>query len=149
MRRATLILLTLAAAFAEPARADEAAIGFVKILSGTATVTAANDGARQPVTPAMPVHERDRLETGQDGRLGITFRDDTRITLGPNSRVDLARFVFKPAEQTYGFVMRLAYGTLQYMSGLTAKLAPDAISIETPGSTIAVRGTRLLVRAKN
>jgi hypothetical protein len=140
---ATLILL------APAARAETDAIGHVKTLAGTATIVPIDGGeAPQRVAIAMPVHEKDRIETGPDGEVGITFRDNTRITVGPSSRIDLARFVFQPAEKSYGFVLRLAFGTLQYLSGLTAKLAPDAMSIETPGSTIAVRGTRLLIRAE-
>jgi len=150
MRRlaATVIPGVIAAclALAAPAPAEETVIGYVKTLRGSAAVT--RDGATRPLAVAAPVREKDRLETGGDGELGLTFRDDTRVTLGPNTRLDLARFVFKPAEKEYGFVLRLAYGTLQYISGLTAKLAPEAMAIETPTSTIAVRGTRLLVRAE-
>ena len=139
-------LLALAPALAPPAGAEEAVIGYVKTLRGNAAVT--SDGTTRPLALAMPVHEKDRLETASDGELGVTFRDDTRVTLGPSSQLDLARFVFKPADKQYGFVLRLAYGTLQYISGLTAKLAPEAMAIATPSSTIAVRGTRLLVRAE-
>ncbi len=146
--RVTLLFLTLVALPSSTAHAEADTIGHVKTLSGTATLTPAGDGVARPVSIGMPIHGQDRVETGRDGQIGITFDDNTRITLGPNSRVDLASFVFKPAEKRYGFVLRLAYGTLQYLSGLTAKLAPDAVSIETPGATIAVRGTRLLVRAE-
>jgi hypothetical protein len=138
----------LAAPDAATAQADSGTIGYVKTLTGTATVTPAGSTAPRPLAIAKPIHEHDRVETGPDGQIGITFRDDTRITLGPNSRLDLARFVFRPAAKEYGFVLQLGYGTLQYLSGLTATLAPDAIAIETPGSTIAVRGTRLLIRAE-
>jgi hypothetical protein len=146
MRITTLALTLLLAAAAASARADDGAIGFVKTLSGHAMVT--RNGVTQDLAVAMPVLEKDQLTTGPDGLLGVTFRDDTRITLGPGSRLAVTRFVFKPADQEYGFILRLAYGTLQYISGLTAKLAPEALSIETPQSTIAVRGTRFLVRAE-
>lgn len=135
-----LVLLTV------QAHADDAAIGFVKTLSGHATLTRAS--IVQPLELAMPIHAQDRLETASDGRLGVTFRDDTRISLGPDSRLDLPRYVFKPADRQYGFVLRLVFGTLQYLSGTTEKLAPDAMSIETPTATLAVRGTHLLVRAE-
>ena len=147
--RQALLILTLAVLRSVSAHADTDTIGYVKTLAGTATVTPAGDSAARPASIAMPIHEQDRVETAPNGQIGITFRDDTRIALGPNSRLDLTRFVFRPAEKEYGFVLRLAYGTLQYLSGLTAKLAPDAMAIETPGSTIAVRGTRLLIRAEN
>ncbi|HYM01775.1 MAG TPA: FecR domain-containing protein [Stellaceae bacterium] len=146
--RAILLLLCFAVLRSTPAQADGDTIGYVKTLAGGATLTPAGESVARPVSIAMAVHRQDRVETGPSGEIGITFQDDTRITLGPNSRVDFARFVFKPAEKEYGFVLRLGYGTLQYLSGLTAKLAPDAMSIETPAVTIAVRGTRLLIRAE-
>lgn len=145
--RKTILLLALAALPWAAAGAQSPVIGHVKTLSGSATVTAPGDGAARPAALDMALHERDRIDTGRDGQVGITFEDNTRVTLGPNSRLDLAHFVFKPAAMEYGFVLRLTYGTLQYLSGLTAKLAPDAMSIETPGSTIAVRGTRFVARA--
>ena len=36
---------------------------------------------------------------------------------------------------------------LSYVSGLVAKLAPAAVSIQTPTAIIGVRGTHALVRA--
>ncbi len=123
-------------------------IGYVKMLSGAASVVSVDDRVSRPLRVAAPIHEGDRVETGRDGQIGITFSDNTRITLGPESSVVIVRFVFVPAERKYGFVLRLIYGTLQYLSGLTEKLAPETMSIETPGSTVAVRGTRLLIRAE-
>jgi hypothetical protein len=128
------------------ARAEEAPVGFIKTLSGTATLT--HSAVATAAALAMPVYQNDRLETGSDGALGITFRDNTRISLGPNSRIELKHFVFQPAAEQYGFILGLAYGTLEYISGLTEKLAPDAMSIQTPGFTVGARGTRLLIRAE-
>ena len=146
MRTVWPVLVVVLCALGLSARADEAPVGFVKTLSGTVTVT--HGAVVAAAALAMPVYEHDRLETGGDGECGITFRDNTRIALGPNSRIDLQHFVFKPAAQQYGFILRLAHGTLEYISGLIEKLAPEAMSIETPGFTVAARGTRLLVRAE-
>jgi hypothetical protein len=123
------------------------AIGFVKQVAGTAAII--RDGQRMPVSIAMAVQEHDQLETGRDGELGITFRDDTRISLGANTRLDVGRFVFKPAEKDYGIVFNILVGTMQYISGITAKIAPEAVSITTPKFVVAVRGTRLLIRTEN
>jgi len=146
MRSVYLALVVIAASAALSARAEDRPIGFVKTVSGTATVT--HGATQSAAAPAMPVYENDRLQTGGDGDIGITFQDDTRIALGPNSRLELKHFVFEPAAEEYGFIVRLAYGTLDYLSGLTEKLAPDAMSIEAPGFTVGARGTRFLVRAE-
>jgi hypothetical protein len=146
MRTVWSALVAIVCAIGLSARAEEAPVGFVKTLSGTVTIN--HSGVDAAVAPAMPVYEKDRLETGSDGECGITFRDNTRISLGPNSRIELKRFVFKPATEQYGLLLSLAYGTLEYISGVIEKLAPEAISIETPGFTVGARGTRLLVRAE-
>ena len=146
MRTAWSALVAILCAMGLSARADEAPVGFIKTLSGTATLT--HGAVATDAALAMPVYQNDRLETGSDGALGITFRDNTRISLGPNSRIELKHFVFQPAAEQYGFILGLAYGTLEYISGLTEKLAPDAMSIQTPGFTVGARGTRLLIRAE-
>jgi|SRR5215831_10487298 len=145
MRTAWSALVAILCAIGLSARAEEAPVGFIKTLSGTATLT--HGAVATAAALAMPVYQNDRLETGSDGALGITFRDNTRISLGPNSRIELKHFVFPAAEQ-YGFILGVAYGTLEYISGLTEKLAPDAMSIQTPGFTVGARGTRLLIRAE-
>ena len=146
MRTVWSALVAILCAIGLSARAEEAPVGFIKTLSGTATLT--HGAVATDAALAMPVYQNDRLETGSDGALGITFRDNTRISLGPNSRIELKHFVFQPAAEQYGFILGLAYGTLEYISGLTEKLAPDAMSIQTPGFTVGARGTRLLIRAE-
>jgi len=146
MRGIWICLVCALALCAGPAWADDAAIGFVKTVSGPAKLW--RNDVSQAVEPGTAIYEGDRLETGGGGLVGITFRDDTRISVGESTQLTVGRFVFKPAEQQYGFVLRLAVGTLQYMSGLTGKLAPQAISVETPQFTVGVRGTRFLVRAE-
>src|SRR5262250_501271 len=111
-----VILVVILFAMELPARAEEAPVGYVKTLTGTATVTRGT--IARPVALATPVYQHDQLETGSDSELGITFRDNTRISLGPKSRIELKHFVFKPVNEEYGFILRLAYGTLEYISGL-------------------------------
>ena len=130
---------------ATAARAQGDVIGHIMNVAGYATVT--HGDLTYAAAPGMAVHEHDTLQTLWNGELGVTFKDDTRISLGHFSKVTIARFTFAPAQQQYAFVIRLLIGTMQYLSGLTAKLAPDAMKIETPTATIGVRGTRFLARA--
>jgi hypothetical protein len=127
------------------ANAADGPIGFVKVARGDCFVR--HDDLVIPAHPGVPVFVRDVMQTGGNGALGVTFRDNTRVALGPRSRVIVPVFRFAPAERQYGFVLRLLVGTMEYISGLTAKLAPDSMSIETPSATIGVRGTRFVVRA--
>jgi hypothetical protein len=146
MTKKSLFLLTCILLSSTPVHAADATIGFIKSLDGRATVTHEQQTADAAL--GTPVHEGDTLQTGWNGSLGVTFKDNTRISLGPSSRVTIPHFAFEPAADQYGFVLRLISGTMQYLSGLTAKLSPDSMKIETPTATVAVRGTRFLARAE-
>lgn len=143
MRSVLLVFLLL---FGFAANAEDSIVGAVKTLSGNASLR--RNGSEQQLQVGMALYEHDLIETASNGQLGITFRDNSRIAIGPSSRVAVSRFAFKPEQKQYGFVLQLLHGTMEYISGLTAKLSPNSISIETPTSTIAVRGTHVLTRAE-
>lgn len=123
--------------------AEPAPIGAVKSVAGDARVVRA--GQEIKAEPGTALQQADVLRTGADGAVGVTFRDNSTVSLGPNSDLALETFVFEPAQKKYGFVSRMARGTAFFVSGAMAKLSPDSVSAVTPTSTIGVRGTRFLV----
>jgi hypothetical protein len=127
------------------AYAQQEAAGRIKIASGSAFIVRA--GASMPAQAGQVVYESDSLRTGSDGRVGITLKDDTRVSLGPSSEVRLDRFAYAPADGQLGLVLRLVRGVAAYVSGRIAKLAPDSIRLETPAAIVGVRGTTLALRA--
>ncbi len=92
------------------------------------------------------VYPGDTVKTGADGSVGIIFKDNSRISLGPNSRLDLKQFVFKPAQGQFSMINRLIKGTASFVSGKMTKLSPESVILETPTSTIGVRGTTFHVK---
>jgi hypothetical protein len=140
---ACVVLLLLASAVAS-ARQREAA-GRIKIASGAVFIVRADD--TMPAKAGLDVYEADTLRTGADGSVGITLKDDTRLSLGPNSEIRLDRFAFAPAEGKLGFVLKVVRGVAAYVSGRIAKIAPDAVRLETPSAIVGVRGTTVVMRA--
>jgi hypothetical protein len=134
---------TPAVAWAQPAEPDAA--GRIKIASGAVFIVRA--GATIPAVAGQPVFEADTLRTGADGRLGVTLKDDTRLSLGPSSEIRLDRFAYAPAEGRLGVVLNVVRGVAAYVSGRIAKLAPDAVRLETPAAIVGVRGTTMVIRA--
>jgi hypothetical protein len=126
--------------------AQAPAVGQVKNVAGSAVVL--RSGQEIPVAAGLDLQESDSLRTGADGSLGLTLRDGTRVSVGPNTSLHLASYAFAPAENQLALTLRLFRGTLAYISGRIAKLAPAAVTIETPASVIGVRGTHLLVSAE-
>ena len=130
-----------------PASAQDAAIGHIKSVKGTAKATRSNGDVMLAV--GDPVYREDLLETGNGGSLGVIFLDNTILSLGPRTTVTLRDYEFEPAAEKMSFLARITRGTLLYVSGVIAKLSPTAVSIETPVATVAVRGTRFLAQVKD
>ncbi len=140
-------VLTMILAAATPVLAQQPSpAGRVKIASGSAFIVREN--ATVPARPGDPVFATDALRTGVDGTVGITLKDDTRLSLGPSSEVRLERYVFAPGEGGFGMVLKFVRGVAAYVSGRMAKLAPDSIRLETPGAIVGVRGTTVAVRVE-
>jgi hypothetical protein len=125
---------------------EAAAVGRIKVVSGSAFILRQN--ATIPAELGQAVFETDGLRTGADGRVGVTLKDDTRVSLGPNSEARIDRFVYAPAEGRLGFVFNIVRGVAAYVSGQIAKLAPESIRLETPAAIVGVRGTSLAVRVE-
>ena len=119
--------------------------GRIKLAAGMAFVVHA--GQRVPATVGTPVYEQDSLATGADGRVGITLRDDTRLSIGPQTTIEISRFVYAQSDSQFAFVLKVVQGVVAYVSGHIAKLSPDAVRLETPSAIIGVRGTRLVIEA--
>ncbi len=131
------ILLTASAAMAQPPMA----IGRVKTVTGEASVVRA--GTTIPADVGTDLYESDRVRTAATGRLGLTLRDDTRVSIGPLSEVSLDSFRYAPAEGRLGLAIKFLQGVAVYVSGSIAKLAPDAVRLETPAAIVGVRGTTI------
>jgi hypothetical protein len=144
--RTWLWALALIATTAAPALAQESptAVGRIKIVSGSAFVV--RGGTPVAAQAGQPIFEADSLRTGADGRIGVTLKDDTRVSLGPASEVRVDRFIYAPAEGRLGLILNVARGVVAYVSGRIAKLAPDSIRLETPAAVMGVRGTTLALR---
>ena len=84
---------------------------------------------------------QDSIKTAQ-GKVGITFKDDTRVQVNENSKLVIDEFVYDPnAKKSGKLAVNVAMGTVRYASGQIAKNSPQNVAVNTPTATIAVRGT--------
>jgi hypothetical protein len=124
-------------------QADDS-IGAIKKLNGAATFV--REKTELKVKLGDPVFMKDVLKTDNTGSLGITFKDNTMISVGPNTVYTIDEYVFKPGEQKLAFVSKISKGTLNFVSGNLTKMAPDAVKVKTPEATIGFRGTHCLIK---
>ena len=86
------------------------------------------------------VEMNDAIKT-QQGKVGITFEDDTRVQVNENSKLVIDDFVYDPKSKAGKLGAKIALGTVRYASGQIAKNSPQNVALNTPTATISVRGT--------
>ena len=141
-----LVLLGALAIAQGPARAQDSAgntIGYVKTVQAEASIVVA--GKSTTAEPGMAVQMGQMLKTGPKGSMGVTFRDNTIMSFGPNTEVVVDEYLYAPGKGDLKLGATLSKGTLQYVSGIIAKLKPEAVTVKTPVGLIGVRGTRYVV----
>ena len=140
MLRLPVALGLLALIAASPAAAE---IARIKQVSGIAAIER-NTQRLRPV-PGFHLLPGDRLLTGKNGRMSLTFIDNTRFAVGPNSRVSISEFQYDRTRQRGSFVTKVDRGSLAVVSGRIAKSSRDAMKVRTPNSLLGVRGTKFIV----
>jgi hypothetical protein len=119
-------------ASAEPATPIGSAVTIVNL------VTAKLDKDEHKLTSGDDVHQQELIEADKDGRGELVLRDNTRLAVGPGSRLLLDRFVYNPDVSGGAIVLQLTRGAFRFITGVAAK---PAYVIRTPTASITVRGT--------
>lgn len=127
------------------AAAVDTAIGTIKVAKGGVQVL--RGGEKLAATPGVSLQVADRVVTAADGAVGITLRDNTLLSAGPNSSLSLDRFAFDSTTHAGIMDTSLKRGTLSVVSGKIAKLSPEAVRFSTPNTTLGVRGTEFVIEA--
>ena len=135
-----IAVLACALLIGSPAWAE---IARVKTTTGSAAIERGT--TRLPAAPGLQLNPGDRLVTGKDGRISVSFIDNTRFSVGPNSRVAVNEFSYDRTRQQGSFVTQVDRGSLGIVSGHIAKSGKDAMKVRTPNSLLGVRGTRFIV----
>ncbi len=127
-----------------PRAADVQPIAQVKKVTGQVAIL--RSGERLPAKVGDLLFEKDLLETGSDGGIGITFVDNTVFSTGPNSRLALDEFHFDSNNFQGSMLADMKQGTLAVVSGDIPRTSPGAMKIKTPTAVLAVRGTTFAVQ---
>lgn len=121
--------------------------GTIKTSRGSANIL--RDGANLPATVGQTLLVSDAVVTEGDGVVGITLRDNTRLTAGPNTTLELNKFAFDTTTNRGTVDASVKRGSLSVISGKIAKASPDGVQFHTPTVTLGVRGTKFIVEAGN
>lgn len=113
-------------------------IGSAITVVNLVTADLEDSGNPRQLSSGDDVRQQELIEVDNDGRSEIQLNDQTKLALGPGSRLMLDRFVYDPELSGGAIVMNFVRGTFRFITGIAAK---PAYVIRTPNASITVRGT--------
>ena len=130
------------AAIQESARPN-AVQASARIVTAQGEVYAVNAaGERRRLVDGGSVYPGDVVETTRGSNAVLAFRDETRVTLGSQTRFRLDNFVFDDRNAQEGrFLASILRGSVRALTGLIAKANNRNVGFSTATATIGIRGT--------
>ena len=136
MLLATLCLVGTTAA----GLAQERPAGVIMTISGQVEVRRGDTVV--VLTTGDMVISGDTIVTFTNSSVGVTLKDDTLLSLGPNSTFTLVVFEMDPVAENFSLIGAIMEGTLIVTTGQIGEIAPENVVFETPFGVIGIRGTR-------
>lgn len=113
--------------------------------AGNLVMRAAEQGKSYAAHTKDTVFRNDILQTGPNGgRLVVLLIDDSRFTLGENTRFKIDEYAYDDKDNAAnGARYNILQGAFLYTSGLMTKKDNPDVKIATPYGSIGIRGTSL------
>ena len=116
--------------------------GIIKSVEGEASVVRGT--RRLPATVHLELQSRDVVDTGPDGTVGIILRDNSLLSVGPDSEVSLDSFQIAAIQSSLGITFRR--GTFSMATGQVAR-ERARMRLRTSSAVIGVQGTQFALMA--
>ena len=112
-------------------------VGNVSELNGSAQVV-----RDEPFVAELDFQvKQDDQAITSNGRMAITFLDDSIVRLTEHSKLTINEYVFDPNPSKSKMAISFGLGTVRFVSGALNKIDKQNIQLSTPTANIAIRGT--------
>ena len=134
-------LFLLAGSVAE-AQGSPEPIGQVMSLTPGAFVTRA--GRAEALALKAPVYATDAISTNATGRVRLMFNDDSAVSLGPDTTLNLTDYADSGSKPVFN--IHLGQGLARIVTGKITEANPAGFKASTPEAVIGIRGTIVSLR---
>lgn len=115
----------------------------IKISKGQVNVQRGD--ARIAGQAGLKLYQADRVQTGAGSAVGISMKDGSLLSAGPNSSLSLDKFSFDVRTNVGRMSTGVSRGTLSVVTGRIARQSPESVDFHTPLSILGVRGTAFVI----
>ena len=118
-------------------QAQAADIGGISELNGSAQIL-----RDKPLNATLQfaIQSNDEAIT-TNGRMAITFLDDSKVTLTEHSQLLIDEYIYDPDPSKAKMALTFGLGTARFITGNLGRIDKQNISLKTPTANIAIRGT--------
>lgn len=113
-----------------------------RLVQSSGEVAASQPGKpARPLAVGAPLYEGDLVRTGVGGVAVIGFKDQSKVSVNPQSTLRIDTFVYNKPQAPDNMGLSLLKGGMRAFTGLIGKKSPEAFSVKTKTSTVGIRGT--------
>ena len=125
--------------------ANNESLTVARIIEIKGEVTAINggDANAKPRTLSLgsPLYSRDKVTTAPNSHTIIVFRDQGKLTLLPDSVLDISEYAFQNQENKDVANYNLVKGGLRVLTGIIGENNKEAFKVSSLVATMGIRGT--------
>ncbi|RXI25038.1 FecR family protein [Aliarcobacter trophiarum] len=115
-------------------------IGTITLLEGEAFTKRGEESIRLKLTDT--IFEKDFIETKSNSKVKITFKDNTIITIGKDSTLDIEEYLYSNSSNDKSN-FNVTKGAFHVITGQIGKTNPDKFKLKTKNASIGIRGTEI------
>tara|TARA_R110000824_G_scaffold96450_2_gene230939 strand:- start:1301 stop:2368 length:1068 start_codon:yes stop_codon:yes gene_type:complete len=119
------------------AQAQAADIGDISELNGSAQIVRDKP---YDANLKFAIQSNDEAIT-TDGRMAITFLDDSKVKLTEHSQLLIDEYIYDPDPSKSKMALTFGLGTARFITGNLNRIDKQNIKLKTPTANIAIRGT--------
>jgi hypothetical protein len=99
--------------------------------------------AERVLRVGVDVKANEAITTGAADRAHLLFLDGSSLTVGPQARLTIDKFVYDPATKTGDLAVHVTQGVFRFVGGRISKTRP--VSVVTPSAALTIRGGIMLI----
>lgn len=126
---------------------ETVAAGMVKHVRGAVNIERGSQ--KLAATVGAPLQVADKVRTGADGAVGLTLKDHTLLSAGPNSLLTIDKFSFDPTTHDGNMSIGVKKGTVSVATGKISRKSPESVDFHTPTTMLGARGTEFVIEVSN
>jgi len=117
-------------------------IGVVVAASPTVGIES-SQGNRPSASVGDPIHQGDVITTTPNAAVQVIFDDQTVLSIGPSTEIEITSFVYDGNPSTADMVLTLLRGACRIIGGLVT--TDNAASVTSVSGVVGIRGSTAIV----